>query len=220
MSRSGWNEESARGTFSIVARCRETSALGVCVSTAVPAVGSVVPHVDKDVGAIATQGYTNISYGIEGLKLLRTGFSPKAALEAMLSKDSDREQRQVIIINSTGEKAAFTGRACREWQGHIIGDDYVAAGNLLSSGRVLEAMAEAFESSKGWLPERLMKSLEAGQAAGGDRRGKASSALYVVGDMKLVETRPYLDLRVDLHNEPVDELRRVFEAYKRWIGLL
>jgi len=219
MSRFGWNEDYARGTFSMVARCRETSALGVCVSTAVPAVGSVVPHVEKDVGAIATQGYTNISYGIEGLKLLRTGFSPKAALEAMMSRDSDREQRQVTIINSKGEKAAFTGRACLECQGHIVGDDHVAAGNLLSSGRVLKAMTEAFESSKGWLPERLMKSLEAGQAAGGDRRGKASSALYVVGSMKLMETRPFLDLRVDLHNEPVGELRRIFEAYKRWIGL-
>jgi len=172
MYRSGWNEEAARGTFSMVARCRETSALGVCVSTAVPAVGSVVPHVERGVGAMATHGYTNISYGIEGLKLLSTGFSPKAALDAMLSKDSDREQRQVIIINSAGEKAAFTGRACLEWQGHIIGDDYVAAGNLLSSGRVLEAMTEAFESSKGWLPERLMKSLEAGQAAGGTEGGK------------------------------------------------
>jgi len=219
MCRYGWNEDHVMGTFSLVARYHKTSALGVCVSTAVPAVGSVVPHVEKDIGAIATQGYTNVHYGIEGLKLLRMGFSPEAALEAMLSKDPDREQRQVTVISSAGEKEAFTGRGCHEWKGHITGDDCVAAGNLLSSSEVLRAMVKAFESSKGWLVERLMETLEAGEAAGGDRRGKVSAALLVVGDWKAIETRPFLDLRVDLHEEPVRELRRVFEGYKKWIGL-
>jgi len=207
------------GTFSMVARCPVTSALGVCVSTAVPAVGSVVPHAEENVGAIATQGYTNILYGTKGLKLLRMGYSPKAALETMLSKDPKRELRQVIIINSTGEKAAFTGRRCHQWKGHIIGDNYVVAGNLLTSSKVLEAMIDAFEDTKGWLAERLMKALEAGEAAGGDKRGKVSAALLVVGGERLIETRPFLDLRVDLHEEPVRELRRIFEAYKNWFGL-
>jgi len=219
MCRYGWNEDHVMGTFSMVARCHETSALGVCVSTAVPAVGSVVPHVEKDIGAIATQGYTNVHYGIEGLKLLRMGSSPEAALEAMLSKDPERQQRQVTIISSAGEKAAFTGQGCHEWKGHMTGDDCVAAGNLLSSSEVLRAMVKAFESSKGWLAGRLMKTLEAGESAGGDRRGKVSAALLVVGDWKTIETPPLLDLRVDLHEEPVKELRRIFEGYKKWIGL-
>jgi len=203
------------GTFSLVARCLKTSALGVCVSTAVPAVGSVVPHAEAGVGAIATQAHTNILYGIEGLKLLKMGFSPKMALEAMLSKDPDKELRQVTIINIAGEKAAFTGRETVEWKGHIIREDCIAAGNMLASGDVLKAMVEAFESSRGWLAERLMKSLEAGEAAGGDKRGKASAALLIVGGAKFTQTRPFLSLRVDLHNEPVRELRRIFEAYKK-----
>jgi len=203
------------GTFSLVARCRETSALGVCVSTAVPAVGSVVPHAEANVGAIATQGYTNVLYGIEGLKLLKAGFSPKAALDTMLGRDKDRELRQVAVINHLGEKAVFTGKATVEWTGDLIREDCVAAGNMLSSSDVLKAMVEAFETSKRWLAERLISSLEAGDAAGGDKRGKVSAALLVVGDENMVQTRPFLSLRVDFHDEPVRELRRVFEAYKK-----
>lgn len=207
------------GTFSLVARCPKTSALGVCVSTAVPAVGSVVSHAEADVGAVATQGYTNILYGVEGLKLLKMGFSPKVALEAMLSRDADKELRQVTIINSACERAAFTGRENVDWKGHIIGENYVAAGNMLASSDVLKAMAEVFESSRGWLSERLMRALEAGDSAGGDKRGKVSAALLVVGGEKLTQTRPFLSLRVDLHDDPVRELRRIFEAYKRWMGI-
>ena len=113
------------GTFSMVARCPKTGALGVCVSTATLAVGSVVPHVEANVGAIATQGYTNIKYGVKGLKLLRLGLSPKTALEALLKDDSQRDLRQVIIIDKYGRKAAHTGMRTSEWRGHIIGDDYV-----------------------------------------------------------------------------------------------
>lgn len=206
------------GTFSLVARCSRTYALGVCVSTAVPAVGSVVPHAEARIGAIATQGYTNIHYGIEGLKLLRMGFSPRTALKAMLSKDPEKEKRQIAIINSAGEKAAFTGRENTEWKGHIIRENCVAAGNTLASGKVLEAMGETFETSKGSLAERLMRALEAGDAAGGDKRGKVSAALLVVGGEEFVQTRPFLSLRVDLHDEPVRELRRIFEAYRKWTG--
>lgn len=218
MCKYGLNKADVVGTFSMVARCPKTSALGVCVSTAIPAVGSVVPHAEEGVGAIATQGYTNILYGIEGLKLMRKGFPPKTALETMLSKDPDRELRQVIIINNIGDKAAFTGRVCSTWKGHIFGKGYVAAGNLLTSGKVLEAMGEAFERSEGWLAGRLMRALDAGEAAGGDRRGRASAALLVVGCDRPMKSRPFLDLRVDLHEEPVEELRRIFESYKKWIG--
>lgn len=202
-------------TFSIVARCAKTSALGVCVATAVPAVGSVVPHVEEGVGAIATQASTEISYGTKGLQLLKVDFSPQTALEAMLKEDENRETRQITIIDRNGRIAAFTGKKTTDWKGHFIGKNYAVAGNMLVGSNVLEAMADTFESSEGELAERLMKVLEAGQKAGGDKRGKISAALLVVGERK-IKTRPLLDLRVDLHQDPVKELRRIYEAYRKW----
>ncbi|MFB0513961.1 MAG: DUF1028 domain-containing protein [Candidatus Bathyarchaeia archaeon] len=201
-------------TFSIVARCPKTLALGVCVSTAVPAVGSVVPHVEVEVGAVATQGQTSVLYGINGLKLLKIGFSPQTALDAMLKEDSKREKRQVAIIDKDGRTAAFTGKETLEWRGHLVGEDYLVAGNALVGVQVIEAMAQTFENSKDDLAERLLKALEAGQEAGGDRRGKASAALFVV-DKKPLPTRPFVDLRVDEHPNPVAELRRVWEDFKK-----
>jgi uncharacterized Ntn-hydrolase superfamily protein len=197
-------------TFSMVARCPKTLTLGVCVSTAVPAVGSRVPHVEAGVGAIATQAKTNILYGINGLKLLKKGWSPQAALEAMLKEDPDRESRQVIIIDRDGRTAAFTGKETIDWKGHLIGDDYVVAGNMLVDGGVIEAMAQTFESSAGELAERLLKALEAGQETGGDKRGRVSAALVVASKQR--GTEPILDLRVDEHPNPVKELRRIFET--------
>jgi len=196
-----------------VARCPKTLALGVCVSTAAPAVGSRVPHVEARVGAIASQAKTNVLYGINGLRLLKMDFSPQTALETMLKEDPDRESRQVIIINKEGRSAAFTGRETIDWKGHLIGKDYVVAGNMLVGDSVIGAMAQVFESSGGVLSERLMKALEAGQKAGGDKRGKTSAALLVT-QKERVGTRPLLDLRVDEHRDPVRELRRVFEVYK------
>lgn len=200
-------------TFSIVARCPKTLALGVCVSTAVPAVGSVVPHVEAEVGAVATQGQTSVLYGINGLKLLKMGFSPQTALDAMLKEDSKREKRQVAIIDKDGRTAAFTGKETLEWKGHLVGEDYVVAGNALVGAQVIEVMAQIFENSKDDLAERLLKALEAGQEAGGDRRGRVSAALFVV-DKKPLPTRPFVDLRVDEHPNPVAELRRVWEDFK------
>jgi len=196
-----------------VARCPETFALGVCVSTAIAAIGSRVPHVQAGVGAIATQANTNILYGINGLKLLKKGFSPQTALQAMLKKDSDRESRQVIIIDKDGRTAAFTGRETMDWKGHLIGKNYVAAGNVLVGSRVIEAMAQTFESSEGDLVERLMIALKAGQDAGGDKRGRMSAAL-LVANKKPTKT-PLLNLTVDQHPDPVKELRRIFEAHRK-----
>jgi len=198
----------------MVARCPKTSALGVCVATAVPAVGSVVPHVKFGVGAIATQAYTNVLYGINGLKLLKMGFSPQTALEAMLKEDTEREQRQVIIIDKDGRTAAFTGKETIDWKGHLIGENYVVAGNMLVGSEVIKAMAHSFKGSEGDLSERLMKTLEAGQRAGGDKRGKKSAALLVMNQQKM-RTRPFIDIRVDEHPEPVEELRRIYEVHKR-----
>ena len=194
----------------MVARCPKTLALGVCVSTAVPAVGNRVPHVDAGVGAIATQAKTNIFYGTNGLKLLKAGLSPQAALEAMLKEDPDRESRQVIIIDREGRTAAFTGKETIGWKGHLVGKDYMVAGNMLAGSKVIEAMAQTFENSEGELAERLLKALEAGQEAGGDKRGRMSAALLVAGREQR-GNRPILDLRVDEHPNPVRELRRIFE---------
>ncbi len=201
-------------TFSIVARCPRTLALGVCVSTAIPAVGSAVPHVEAKVGAIATQGQTSVLYGINGLKLLKMGFSPQTALDAMLREDSKREKRQVAIIDRDGRTAAFTGKETLEWKGHLVREDCVVAGNALAGAQVVEAMAQTFENFRDHLAERLLKALEAGQEAGGDRRGRASAALLVV-DKQPSLTRPFIDLRVDEHPDPVAELRRVWEAFKK-----
>jgi len=197
-------------TFSIVARDTKTRTLGVSVSTSVPAVGSVVPHVEADIGAIATQAQTNIFYGIEGLRLLKAGLSPKTALDTLLSGDRDREKRQVIILDAQGRTAAFTGRETVEWKGHLIGKDHIVAGNMLAGSRVLEAMTQTFEAEKGNLAERLLKALEAGQEAGGDNRGRMSAALLVADKRWKSETRPLLDLRVDAHPDPVKELLRVY----------
>ena len=196
-------------TFSMVARCPRKLALGVCVSTALPAVGSRVPHAEAGVGAIATQAYTKVSYGVEGLRLLKKGFSPQDSLEIMLKEDSNRESRQVIIIDRHGRTAAFTGKETVEWKGHLIGEDYAAAGNMLVGGDVIRAMARAFEGSDGNLAERLMKALEAGDKAGGDRRGRMSAALLVAGN------QPTLELRVDRHYDPVRKLRRMFDEFMK-----
>ncbi len=203
-------------TFSMVARCPKTLALGVCVSTAAPTVRNRVPHIEAGVGAIATQAKTNILYGTNGLKLLKRGFSPQKALEATLKKDPDRESRQVIIIDKESRKAAFTGKETIDWKGHLVGEDYVVAGNLLVGCRVIEAMAQTFESSDGQLAERLMRALEAGQEAGGDKRGGVSAAMLVASE-KLRGALPILDLKVDKHKNPVRELRRIFESYKEQI---
>ena len=201
-------------TFSIVARCPKTLSLGVCVSTAVPAVGSVVPHAEACVGAIATQAKTEVSYGIRGLKLLKMGLSPQTALEAMLREDGEREKRQVAIIDVRGRTAIFTGKETVDWKGHLIGKDYAALGNMLAGKSVIEAMAKTFEASSGHLAERMLSALESGQEAGGDERGRASAALLVVNE-RWTGIRPAIDLRVDEHRDPVKELRRIFEVFKK-----
>lgn len=134
----------------------------------------------------------------------------------MLKEDPDRETRQVIIIDKEGRTAAFTGTETIEWKGHLIGKGYVAAGNMLVGSEVIEAMSQAFEGSEGELAERLMIALEAGEEAGGDKRGKKSAAL-LVASMEQVGLPQLLDLRVDKHLDPVRELRRTFEGYKEWM---
>jgi len=209
-------------TFSIIARDPDSAAFGVAVSTAVPCVGAVVPHARSGVGAIATQSYTNVDLGIEGLRLLEHGISPRAALEALLAEDDGRDLRQVAGIDARGRTFAYSGKDCVDWFGSREGADYSVQGNMLAGPHVIEAMAGAFESSAGkWLGVRLMAALEAGQAAGGDKRGRQSAALLVTpqvvarggGDF---DPRTYrLDIRVDEHADPVPELRRIFDLMLR-----
>jgi uncharacterized Ntn-hydrolase superfamily protein len=154
-------------------------------------------------------------YGTNGLKLLEAGFSPETTLEAMLKEDSLRERRQITMIDCRGCTAAFTGRNALEWKGHLAGDGYVVAGNLLSGKRVIENMAETFsETEKNDLADRMIEALEAGLKAGGDRRGNRSAAIIVRREEGI---RPFssVDLRVDDHDNPVKELRRLCSLHRR-----
>ena len=197
-------------TFSIVARDPESGMFGVAVSTAVPCVGAIVPHVKAGVGAIATQSFSNIRLGIDGLPLLELGLSPEAALSALLAEDDDASRRQVAGIDSRGRTFAFSGDDCIDWYGVRSGDNYSVQGNMLVGKETIDAMAEAFEAASGFLSERLLLALEAGQAAGGDKRGRESAALLTTPFGSDAWSR--IDIRVDLHEDPVAELRRISDA--------
>ncbi|MEK7701963.1 MAG: DUF1028 domain-containing protein [candidate division NC10 bacterium] len=192
-------------TFSIAARDGETGAFGVAVATARPTVGSLVPWVSLR-GAVATQARVNTELGRQGLLLLAEGVPVDVALSSLLRKDRDREIRQVHGLD--GERAfCHTGAECVPWCGHEEGPDFTVAGNMLAGPDVIAAMARTFRKSDGELSARLLLALEAGQAAGGDKRGKQAAALLVASP----EPRMYHNLRVDDHGDPVGELRRIYE---------
>lgn len=198
-------------TFSVVARCPRTGMLGVAVSTAVPSVGGICSFIRPNVGAIATQSWVNPYLGIDGLKLLEAGRSAQETLDELLGDDEGREERQLAVVDREGRSAAFTGANCVDWCGHIAEDGFSAQGNMLVGAATIEGMAEAARSSISLpLPERLMLVLEAGQAAGGDKRGKQSAHMKIFW----TEEYPYYDVRVDEHRHPVAELRRVYEIVK------
>jgi uncharacterized Ntn-hydrolase superfamily protein len=182
---------------------------GVAVSTAVPGVGSLCPFVKAGVGAVATQSWVNPYLGIDGLVLLSQGLSAQEALDKLIAADPGRAVRQVGIVDRNGSSAAWSGGDCVPWFGHVTGPDFSAQGNMLVGAPTVDALAEAFVKAEALdLPERLLVALEAGQAAGGDKRGKQSAALKVMH----TEEYPYCELRVDEHRYPVAELRRVFEV--------
>ncbi len=196
-------------TFSITARCARTGMVGVAVCTAVPAVGALCPFAKPRVGAIATQSFVNPYLGIDGLELLGRGLSAQETLEKLLAGDPGRDVRQLSVVDSQGNAAAFTGKDCFSWHGHLVGDGYAVAANMMVDETTVAAMAHAFEANANdELPERLLKSLEAGDATGGDYRGRQSAALLVYN----TEEYPYRSLRVDEHRQPVAELRRIFEV--------
>jgi len=196
-------------TFSIAARCSRTGMFGVAVSTAVPGVGSLCPFAKAGVGAIATQSWVNPYLGIDGLRLLEDGLSAAQTLERLLANDPGRNVRQIGLVDKHGESAAWSGSECVPWFGHITGSDFAVQGNMLVGEVTVRAMADAFQRAENLdLPERLLVALEAGQAAGGDKRGRQSAALRVMH----TEEYPYCDLRVDEHRHPVAELRRIYEV--------
>jgi uncharacterized Ntn-hydrolase superfamily protein len=199
-------------TFSIVARCPRTGMLGVGTSSRALAAGGIVPYCRVGVGAIASQSFSNPYLGSDGLILLEQGLTAARALERVIDSDQGRDLRQVAIVDRDGHTAAYTGARCIPWAGQVEGGSYVCLGNILTGEEVVKAMALAFEGSVDEeLPERLLRALEAGQEAGGDRRGRQSAGMLVFH----TEDYPYCDLRVDDHPDPVAELRRVFTLFQR-----
>ncbi|MGH7419844.1 MAG: DUF1028 domain-containing protein [Candidatus Rokuibacteriota bacterium] len=204
-------------TFSIVARGTQSGEFGVAVATARPNVGSLVPWVSEH-GAIATQARVNTDLGRRGLALLGQRVPVGEALSGLLDADPEREIRQAHGLDAVGG-FCHTGKDCVAWCGHLEGGDFTVAGNMLAGAQVLDAMAEAFApgaDGAGGLAERLVRALEAGQGAGGDKRGKQSAALLVASP----EPRLYHNLRVDDHVDPVAELRRVFEVVTSHVAQL
>jgi len=204
------------GTFSIVAYDAATREWGVAVASRVLAVGYIVPWARAGVGAVATQALANVSFGPDGLGMMAEGKSADETLAALLAADEDRERRQVGLVDRDGNAAAFTGAATNGWAGHIEGDGYVIQGNLLTGAEVLTEMERAYLGTEGPLARRLVAALAAGDAAGGDKRGKQSSALLVVREKGGYQgkTDRLVDIRVDDAAAPVAELARIYDLWE------
>lgn len=205
-------------TYSICACDLEAQQWGVAVQSKFLAVGCIVPWAEPLSGAIATQSYANPRYGPDGLALLREGLPAETVVQRLTAADDDRAQRQLGVVDAHGSSAAYTGEGCHEWAGHRTGRGYAAQGNILVSGETVDALAETFEATTGRpLVERLLDCLDAAQAAGGDRRGQQSAALLVVGPEQGYAglSDIFVDLRVDDHPKPLDELRRIFGIHQR-----
>jgi uncharacterized Ntn-hydrolase superfamily protein len=208
-------------TYSIVACDLDAGRWGVATQSKFLGVGSIVPWAEAQVGAIATQSYANPRYGPDGLALLREGLPAEQVVERLTSADDGRDHRQVGIVDREGGSASFTGSECLDWAGGRTGAGYAAQGNILVSGATVDALAETFEATAGNpLEERLLDCLDAAQAAGGDSRGQQSAALLVVekdgGYAGLFDV--VFDLRVDDHERPLEELRRLYRLHVLLFG--
>jgi uncharacterized Ntn-hydrolase superfamily protein len=203
------------GTFSVVAADPARGEWGIAVQSKFISVGAVVPWAEAGVGAIATQARANVSFGPEGLALLRAGTPAAEVVKRLVAADPQRDHRQLGVVDRTGGSAAYTGAKCLEWAGHRTGPGFTCQGNILFAPAVVDAMARSFERTPGDLPERLLSALDAGQREGGDRRGMQSAALLVVrskGGYDQGSDR-WVDIRVDDHPSPIEELRRIFRVY-------
>ena len=212
----------AVATFSIVAYDPRRQEWGVAVQSKFLAVGAVVPWAQAGAGAVATQSYANLTYGPRGLEMMKNGLPAEATLEALTKDDPGRETRQVGLVDRQGRAAAFTGAECTAWAGHEIGEGYACQGNILVPGTVA-AMAAGFEQARGGpgeLADWLVAALEAGQEAGGDRRGRQAAAVLVVrqGGGYGGNNDRYLDLRVDDDPEPIQKLRELLKLHHLFFG--
>ena len=202
-------------TWSIIARDPLTGQIGIAVATKFFAVGARVPHVAPGVGGVATQALINPYYGIDGVKLLRDGKSPQDVIATLIAGDDGRESRQLHVMDASGRISAHTGRECVDWCGHVEGNGFSVAGNMLAGAAVLDDTAKSYVMGER-LPfaQRLIAALKAGEAAGGDKRGKQSAALLIHGSEEWSD----LDLRVDDHGDPLAELARLEQVSReRWV---
>jgi uncharacterized Ntn-hydrolase superfamily protein len=191
-------------TWSLIAR--DGHRFGIIVATRFFAVGMLCPHIASRVGAVATQALLNPFYGVEGLAMLREGAAAADVVARLTAADGGRDQRQLHVMDAMGRSAAYTGKACVDWCGHLIGEGFSVAGNMLAGERVIADTAAAWESNAALpFPRRLIAAMKAGEAAGGDKRGKQSAALVIHGE----EAWPDLELRVDDHADPLAELTRL-----------
>ena len=200
-------------TFSIVAYDADAQQWGVAVQSRVLAVGSIVPFAQAKVGAIATQSYANTTFGPRGLKLLAEGLTAKEVVTRLIDSDDDRDHRQLAVVDAHGGTANYTGAQCLDWAGAISGKNYSCQGNILAGRTVVRDMGTAFEAATGPLAERLLSALDAGQKAGGDKRGMQSAAVLVVqkdAGYGGFDDR-FVDLRVDDHATPIAELKRILD---------
>ena len=198
-------------TWSIVARDPETGHFGISVASRFFAVGAAVPHIKGRVGAVATQAFVSPLYGTDGLKLLEEGKSPQEIIEVLTARDDGRRQRQFHLIDANGRNAAYTGEICVDWAGHLVDDNVSVAGNMLAGPQVIAETLRVYrqKAAEGApLAERLLAAMDAGEAAGGDKRGKQSAGL------KICSRDPYpdLDIRADDHPDPLDELQRLYRV--------
>lgn len=204
-------------TWSIIARDAATGALGVGIATRFFAVGSLCPHAQSGVGALSTQALVNPHYGRQGLELLRAGVAAAEVVKRLVAPDEGREHRQLHVIDAAGRIAQHTGAQCVDWAGAVAGEGFSVAGNMLANEHVIQQTARAFHESKKPFAERLICALQAGEAVGGDKRGKQSAALLICS----TEDYPELNLRVDDHADPLAELSRLYhKAHERFVPYL
>ena len=206
-------------TYSIVARDPETGEMGVGVQSHYFSVGSVVDWGRSGVGVVATQSFVNKSFGLRGLDLMEQGKSPEEALNILLSDDDGKDVRQVALLDCHGGVAVHTGSKCIKYAGHLKGKNFSAQANMMLTDKVWPAMTKAFEKNKNLsLPERIVKTLEAAEAEGGDIRGKQSAAILIVKGEQ-VENKwddPFIDIRVEDHPEPLEELARLLKLWRAY----
>jgi uncharacterized Ntn-hydrolase superfamily protein len=201
-------------TFSVIGYDPRNGDTGMVISTWALAVGSRVPNAEAGVGAVATQANTNASLGPRVLDLLRRGRSPQEAVETALESDAARDQRQVVAVDTHGDVFAWTGATTKPWSGHLIAENVATFGNLIVGEQVLTDAMAAYQSTEGELRDRLLAAYRAGQAAGGDAQGVQSAVLYVAR----INAFPFIDLRVDDHPAPIDELHRLAQLAERSVA--